>query len=144
MRSWRDSITYSMDINLSKLWEIVEDRKPGVLLSMGLQRVWHNLETKEQQQQQPFDQHLPVSPTVSSRSDTKQTKSVLNRYLHPYIHCPGFSSGKGLACQSRRYRRHGFTPWVGKILGRRKWERNGTCFNILAWKIPWTEESGKL
>ena len=37
--SLRDSITHSMDINLSKLWEIVEDRKPGVLLSMGLQRV---------------------------------------------------------------------------------------------------------
>ena len=37
--SLRDSITHSMDINLSKPWEIVEDRKSGVLLSMGLQRV---------------------------------------------------------------------------------------------------------
>ena len=34
---WLDSITDSMDMNLNKLQEIVEDRKPGVLQSMGLQ-----------------------------------------------------------------------------------------------------------
>ena len=34
-----DSITDSMDMNLSKLQEIAKDRKPSVLQSMGLQRV---------------------------------------------------------------------------------------------------------
>ena len=34
---WLGSITDSMDMNLNKLQEIVEDRKPGVLQSMGLQ-----------------------------------------------------------------------------------------------------------
>ena len=39
---WLDGITDSMDMNLSKLWEMVKDRKPGVLQSMGSQRVGHD------------------------------------------------------------------------------------------------------
>jgi len=34
---WLDGITYSMDTRLSKLQEIVRDRKPGVLQCMGSQ-----------------------------------------------------------------------------------------------------------
>ena len=37
------NITDSMDMNLSKLWEIVNTAEPGVLQSMGLRRVGHNL-----------------------------------------------------------------------------------------------------
>ena len=37
-----DDIIDSMDMSLSKLQEIVKDRKPGGLWSMGLQRVGHN------------------------------------------------------------------------------------------------------
>ena len=32
---------------------------------------------------------------------------------------PGGTSGKEPACQSRRLKRHGFDPWVGKIPWRR-------------------------
>ena len=37
-----------MDMSLRKLWEIVKDRKPGVLQSMGVQRVRHDQVTKQQ------------------------------------------------------------------------------------------------
>ena len=45
---WLEVITDSVDMNLGKLWKIVRDRRPGVLQSMGSQRVGHDLETKQQ------------------------------------------------------------------------------------------------
>ena len=45
---WLDSITDLMDIKLSKLYEIVEEGEPGVLQSMGSQRVTHDLANEQQ------------------------------------------------------------------------------------------------
>ena len=39
---WFDGMTDSMDMSLSKLWELMMDRRPGVLQSTGSQRVKHD------------------------------------------------------------------------------------------------------
>ena len=43
---WLDGITDSMDMSLSKLHELVMDRKTGVLQSMGSQRIGHDWVTE--------------------------------------------------------------------------------------------------
>ena len=42
-------ITDSMDVSLSKLWEIVHDREAWYVASMGLERVGHDLATEQHQ-----------------------------------------------------------------------------------------------
>ena len=44
---WLDGIINSVDMNLSNLLEIVKTGKPGMLQSMGSQRVGHNLATEQ-------------------------------------------------------------------------------------------------
>ena len=46
---------------------------------------------------------------------------------------------KKLTCQFRRHKRHGFEPWVGKII---PGEIMATHSSILAWSFPCTKEPG--
>ena len=54
---------------------------------------------------------------------------------------PVGANGKESACQCRRRRRHELDLWVEKVSLEKEM---ATVFSILAWKIPWTEESGRL
>ena len=43
---WLDVVTDSVDMRLSKLWEILQNREAWHAASMGSQRVGHNLATE--------------------------------------------------------------------------------------------------
>ena len=69
---------------------------------------------------------------------------VLHTYTHThtcaYMQLPDGTSGKEFTCQCRRHKRCGFDPWVRNI----PWRRKGQPTPVLAWRIPWTEEPGRL
>ena len=54
---------------------------------------------------------------------------------HGHIAYTSGASGKESVCQCRRWKKHGFDPWVGKSPWSRKMAPHSS---ILAWKIPWT------
>ena len=68
-------------------------------------------------------------------------KSFWSKWEMLHLGLPRWLSGKESSCQCRKHRRHGFDS-----LSRENplEEEMATQSSILAWKIPWTEESGGL
>ena len=55
---------------------------------------------------------------------------------------PGGAIRKESSCQYRRHKRCGFSPWVGKVPWRSKWQPTPSKF--LPGELPWTEAPGGL
>ena len=69
---WLDSITDLMHMSLSKLREVWRPEEPGVLQSISLQRVGHDLGTEQQQQS---------SSKSSEQSEQMMKKRIKRNYI---------------------------------------------------------------
>ena len=120
---WLDGITDSTDMRLSTLREIVgQGRTPGVLLSIGLQRVGRDVVTKQQQQ-------------IRYNTGNSTQYSVIT-YMR---------KGASLVAQTIRDLPVMQETWVESLGWEDPLEEEiATHTSILAWKIPKTEEPGRL
>ena len=68
---WLDGITDAMDMNLSKLLEMVKDRKAWRAAVMGLQRVGHDWVTEQQQWNLKDKNHFTLNHNHNSITTPK-------------------------------------------------------------------------
>ena len=120
-------------------WRIPWTEKPGRLQSMGLlpsiKQDWAT-NTYLHLLYKQWDFFLSIGRGFFLQHNCRNTHTypLSNQYCNNMV---GSASGKEPACQFRRYKRHGFDPWVRKI----PLEEGMTTHSIiLAWRIPWTEE----
>ena len=76
---WLDDITDSMDMNLSKLQDIVKDREAGMLQSMESQIVGHDLATEQQQYRpNPIPLQVSVFARIAYRMQENSSLTIVN------------------------------------------------------------------
>ena len=110
---WLNGISDSMDMSLSKLWELVMDRE-----------VW-------------YAAVHGVTKSQTWLSDLTKLNCVFKKSIRQNLSFPGGTNGKETTCQCRRHMRCGLESlgWEDPLE-----ERVITYSSILAWRMPWTEE----
>ena len=142
-----------------------QDREPGMLRSMGSQRVRHDQVTKQQERNSLAAQqlglhastqgtwapslvrelrsHKPcgvakyISISIYLYTDIGIYMIDIDIYLYMQMGFPGGSDDRESACNIGDW-----GPISG--LGRSSGEGNGNHSSITAWRIPWTEEPDRL
>ena len=86
--NWLDGITDSADLSLSKLWGIGKDGTPGLLESLGSQRVRHDLGTKQQQDWKKSWRYVTCPRSQSWFQEEQPPASCYQGCWHWPYHCP--------------------------------------------------------
>ena len=100
-------------------------------MNMNLGKIWEMIKDREAWRAAVYG----VTKSGTQLSNWTITTTVL--YSKGFL---GGASVKEPTCQCRRHTRCRFKSWVGKISWRRKWQP----ILVSAWRIPWTEEPGRL
>ena len=131
---WFDGITNSLNINLSKLQEIIKDRETRYTTVYGVTKSrtpLNNWTTKKQQK----------SMFISNVTFFLVEKFILNT-INAYLYIYTWAS---LVAQRLKHLPGMWETWVQSLGREDPLEKEmATYSSTIAWRIPWREEPGRL